>query len=379
MSHPLNPEESPSLGEPGERRPQDEESRTRELVSELLPHTAAGIAVLGGDLSLTSWNPLAHRLSGYELEEVASLGLARIFEPEEVMQHILSKAQNDLPTLSEYMHLRCADGRLVPVVVQCSTQHHLQGDECRFVVSFRELAPLQERLRRHEHLQMLGRLASALSHEIRNPLNAIFLHADVLEEELRDPSPEAQAQMEESLAEIKTEIGRLNDLVQDYLSLARLADLPREPADLGELVASCAREMQEPLGGRNITLHLEGLDDLPPVSLHRNAFRRVLLNLIQNAMDAMPEGGTLTIRGQCAASRVRLEVSDTGTGISEEQIPLLFTPFHTTKEEGTGLGLYVVQQIIAAHEGEITVSSEVGSGTTFIMSLPLASAPAEDA
>lgn len=379
MPHPLNPEEAPTPGEQGGWLPHDEESRTRELVSELLPYTAAGIAVLAADLRLSSWNPLAQRLSGYTLEEVTTLGLVQLFEPQEVMQHVLSKAQNGLSTLSEYMHLRCADGRLLPVVVQCSTQRHLQGDDCRFVVSFRELASLQERLRRDEHLQMLGRLASALSHEIRNPLNAIFLHADVLEEALHDSSPEAQVQMEESLAEIKTEIGRLNDLVEDYLSLARLADLPREPADLGALVAACAQEMQEHLDVRNITLHLEGLDDLPPVLLHRNAFRRVLLNLIQNAMDAMPEGGTLTLRGRHTASQVCLEVNDTGSGISDEQIPLLFAPFHTTKEEGTGLGLYVVQQIITAHEGEVTVTSEVGSGTTFIIRLPLTSDRADEA
>ena len=343
----------------------------RELVSELLPHNAAGIAVLAADTSLSSWNRRAESITGYTIEQIEAIGLAPLFEPAEVMQHILRKVQEGIPTLSEYLHLRHADGRRVPVVVQCSPQHHLGRSDCQIVVAFRELAPLQERLRRDENFQMLGRLASSLSHEIRNPLSSIFLHVDILEEELRQPSPDSHAQMEESLTAIKAEIARLGDLVEDYLALARLTNLNRQPEALGAVVETFAREMQGQLAERRITLHLEESMALGQVSLHRSAFRRVLLNLIQNAMDAMSQGGEITIRGQRVGPQVCLEVCDTGSGIPEEHIPLLFTPFHTTKSEGTGLGLYVVQQIIAAHEGEITVTSIPGTGTTFRILLPL--------
>jgi signal transduction histidine kinase len=221
---------------------------------------------------------------------------------------------------------------------------------------------------------MLGRLAGSLSHEIRNPLNAAFLHVDVLEEELQQLTPD-RSQMAESLTEIRMEITRLNDLVQDYLSLARLSDLRRAPTELGLMVETLAQEMQEQLDARGIALHREGLGNLGQVPL-QHVFRRVLLNLVQNAVDAMPQGGTLTIRGQREETQVRLEISDTGSGIPLDQFPLLFTPFHTTKSEGTGLGLYVVQQVVAAHEGEVAVTSETGQGTTFTITLPLAAADA---
>jgi PAS domain S-box-containing protein len=370
MAEPSNPEELPEPGGQPRITPPEGETGARELVSEMLPHTAAGIAVLAGDMTLSSWNPRAETMTGYTLEEMATMGLMKLFEPVEVMQHILRKVQDGIPTLSEYLHLRHADGRLVPVTVQCSPQYHLNRSDCQVVVAFRELAPLQERLRRDEHLHMLGRLASALSHELRNPLNAIFLHADILEEEVRQPTAHHHDQMVESVTEIKAEISRLDDLVQDYLSLARLADLSREPADLGALVKAFGLEMHEPLEGRGISLRLKDLDHLGEVSLHRNAFRRVLLNLVQNAVDAMPHGGTLTLRGERMASQVRLEVRDTGSGIPEDQLPLLFTLFHTTKPDGTGLGLYVVHQIVQAHEGEIVVISEPGS-TIFTITLPL--------
>jgi signal transduction histidine kinase len=240
------------------------------------------------------------------------------------------------------------------------------------IVTFRQLEPLRERLRRDKHLAMLGRLASALSHEIRNPLNAIVLHVDVLQEELRHPSPDSPAQFATSLADIKMELNRLNDLVQDYLSLARLSALQREAVALGVAVEDFAAEMQEMVESQGITLHLQGSESLGEVMLHQNTFRRVLLNLLQNAVEAMPQGGTITVRGRQDNPWVYLEFQDTGQGIPREQFPLLFTPFHSTKPEGTGLGLYVVQQVVVAHEGEITVTSEPGRGTTFTIALPLA-------
>jgi two-component system, NtrC family, sensor histidine kinase HydH len=372
MGEPVNPEKLPEAAEQTRITSSGEATEVRERVAELLPHMAAGIVVLAADMTISSWNSQAEHLTGYSLEQIMTIGMVQIFEPVEVMQHVVRKVQEGIPTLSEYLHLRHANGQLMPVTVQCSPQRHLGQSDCQVVVAFRTLEPIQDSLRRDEHLHMLGRLASSLSHEIRNPLNAIFLHVDILEEELQQPSPDHRALVAESLTEIKAEISRLDELVQDYLSLARLSDLRRDPVEIGALVEAFVTEMHEQFEARHITLHLEALDDLGLLPVHRNAFRRVLLNLVQNAMDAMPQGGTLTIRGARAASEISLEIRDTGSGIPTEQLPLLFTPFHTTKSEGTGLGLYVVQQIVEAHEGKVEVMSQLERGTTFTILLPLA-------
>jgi signal transduction histidine kinase len=221
-----------------------------------------------------------------------------------------------------------------------------------------------------QHLITLGHLASILSHEIRNPLSAVFLHIDLLEEELRQPSAASHSYIEESFTAIRTELSRINDLVQNHLSLARLTHLQYEPVELGKLLDAFALEIHPQLALRGIGLHLQGQDGLGQVWLHQNTFRRVLLNLVQNAIDAMPRGGMLTLHGRCEGALVCLEVSDTGIGISEAQRAQLFRPFHTTKPEGTGLGLYVVQQILAAHGGGITVTSTPGQGTTCAITLP---------
>jgi signal transduction histidine kinase len=133
-----------------------------------------------------------------------------------------------------------------------------------------------------------------------------------------------------------------------------------------------AQELLERWATRGVRLHVEGLERLGRVVFHASTFRRAVLNLMQNAVDAMPQGGTLTLRGLRPGSQIQLEVTDTGRGIPEDEVPLLFAPWHTTKPEWTGLGLYVVQEIMAAHEGTIAVRSTPGTSTTFIMTLPSA-------
>jgi PAS domain S-box-containing protein len=230
---------------------------------------------------------------------------------------------------------------------------------------------LEREAARAQHFALLGRLAAGVSHEIRNPLAVIMLHVDLLEEELHQPSPESTAEIAQALVEIKTNLARLDDLVQDYLSLVRVSTIQREPVDLYDLVTQFAQDMAPTLGTCGITLHLHGIDQLGTLALHQNTFRRVLLNLVHNAIDAMPKGGTLTLRGRRAATMVQLDVSDTGSGIPPEQQAQIFEPLYTTKPGGTGLGLFIVREIVTAHGGEVMMQSTVGRGTTFTVTLPL--------
>ena len=347
---------------------------TGDLLAEVLAQLTEGVATLTESGAVVSWNPRAASLTGYTLLEINTLGLAQVFDQPLVVEHLIREAQAGTPPLGTRLLLKRADGRGVPVDVRCSPLRHLEGKPGRVVMVMRDLSDLeilQDRLLQSERLSLLGRLAGALSHEIRNPLAAIFLHADILEDELQQPRSGDRAQLLRSLAAIKEEVARLHDLAQQYLSLARLPELRCEPVDLGAYLKAFCQEMQERLEARGICLCLEGLGNVGRVALHQNSFRRVLLNLLNNALEAMPQGGTLTIRAHCTADRVCLAVGDTGCGIPPAQVPLLFSPFHSTKSEGTGLGLYLAREIIAAHRGEITVTSAPGVGTTFTVLLPL--------
>ena len=230
---------------------------------------------------------------------------------------------------------------------------------------------LEQEAQRVQHFVLLGRLAAGVSHEIRNPLGAIFLHVDLLAEELRDHAPESAELVADMLAEIRTQLARLDDLVQDYLSLVRVAQIERTPEDLGAALRTWATEWQALGRAQGITCQLDGLDDLGVIAVHANTLRRALLNLVQNALEAMPQGGTLTLRGRRVGATVQLDVCDTGGGISPEQRARIFEPLYTTKAGGTGLGLYIVQEVVAAHGGQVAVQSVEGQGSTFTLTLPL--------
>jgi PAS domain S-box-containing protein len=229
---------------------------------------------------------------------------------------------------------------------------------------------LEQEAQRAQHFAMLGRLAAGISHEIRNPLGAIFLHFDLLQEVLRELALESPDEIAETLAEIQTNLGRLDDLVQDYLSLVRVAQIECTPGDVGAAVQDWAREWQQHAATCAVTLRLEGLERLGTVAFHESMLRRAMLNLVQNALDAMPGGGILIVAGRSLATHVEIQVRDTGNGISDGQLAQIFEPLYTTKPGGTGLGLYIVQQIMAAHGGQVTVESVEGQGTIFTLTLP---------
>jgi signal transduction histidine kinase len=237
------------------------------------------------------------------------------------------------------------------------------------------LAHAQREAQRAQHFAMLGRLAAGVSHEIRNPLGVLVLHFDLLEEELHDRAPECAAQVADVLAEIRTQMARLDDLLQDYLSLVRVSTIERTPQDLGDALQAWAGEWRQLALSQDVMFRLEGVENLGTLALHPSTFRRALLNLVQNALDAMPQRGILTVRGQRTATRVQLQVQDTGSGIPTAQLAAIFEPLYTTKPGGTGLGLYIMQEIVAAHGGQVTVESVVGQGTTFTVTLPLEASP----
>ena len=250
------------------------------------------------------------------------------------------------------------------ITVRTQTERRLQQE-------IAERQRLERDAQRVAHFALLGRLAAGLSHELRNPLGVIVLHVDLLEEELRQPSPDSATEIALALTEIKTHLARVDDLVEDYLSLVRGSTLQQAPMALGMLVTQCAHEIRPALAAHGITLRLDALDQLGMVALHPHSFRRVLVNLVHNAIDAMPQGGTLTLQGRRQAATVSLAVRDTGSGIPPEHLPQIFEPLHTTKPGGTGLGLYIVHEVVAAHGGQVAVQSTVGAGTTFTITLPL--------
>lgn len=230
----------------------------------------------------------------------------------------------------------------------------------------------QEQLIRSEKMAALGQLSAGIAHEIRTPLTSIKIFIQSLEKEI-----DWDENQKEDFRIIKKEIDRINENVTRFLNFARPEDPIFQQADVNALVMDALTLLTAKIKTSGIHLKISLLEDPPPVEGDTKQLSQVFLNLILNAIEAMPKGGTLTIRSMLKAipesqeKFLQLVFLDTGGGIPEKDRPYLFDPFFTTKEGGTGLGLSIVYSIVQKHNGQIEVESELAKGSSFILSLPV--------
>jgi PAS domain S-box-containing protein len=344
------------------------------LLTEVLTQLGEGVAILTADGTILNWNPRMASLTGYTADEANARGWGQLFNLSPHLTELVEQATKGLPIVGECLTLKCANGNHRPVTLWCIPLPSAEGTETRVLSVLREASTTARQpaeAHAKDRLLLLAQLAGLVSHEIYNPLNAILLHADILEEELSQPDGANRGQLLHSLEVMKTRVTQLYDMIQEYLVLARLADLRCTPEDLGALLEAFGLEMRERLLAHGITFTLQGTAELGQVPLQKPTFWRALCNVEQYAVEAMPQGGTLTLHGQRCETHIRLEIHHTGAGFSETQISCLSNPAAAVNSEGKGLGLYLVREVILAHHGQITVTSTPGTGTTLTITLPL--------
>jgi len=226
-------------------------------------------------------------------------------------------------------------------------------------------------LRRAESLASLTTLAAGVAHEIKNPLGAISIHIQLLQKALKARKPVDKENMDHHLKIVTEEIDRLNKIVVDFLFAVRPMDVELREGDPGQVVREVAELLRFEAEGQGVKLDLKIGDSVPRVLIDKRYLKQALLNLAKNALAAMPKGGSLALMVEGDEQEVRITVADTGTGIPEEDLPKIFEPYFTTKDSGTGLGLTITFKIVKEHQGEISVNSKVGEGSSFTISLPV--------
>jgi signal transduction histidine kinase len=217
-----------------------------------------------------------------------------------------------------------------------------------------------------QRLAALGRLTSGVAHEVKNPLNAMMIHLELLKERLDAPPPDVQ----QSLEVIGSEIRRLDRVVQGFLRFMRPHELVFKPIEVATLVQSAVVLVEAEWQSQGIRFSIEVSPGLPPVEGDEELLRQALLNLIQNACQAMPKAGVVTVGARAEGQTLLVEVADEGVGIAPEEVERIFTLYYTTKPEGTGIGLSLVYRIVQMHDGSIDVQSQIGRGTTMTVRLP---------
>jgi len=242
------------------------------------------------------------------------------------------------------------------------------------------ISRLEETQQRIKKLEIAGQLAALVAHEIKNPLNSIGLTIDHLRDRFAPPEPEANEKFLALTQNIAKEVDRLNQIVEGFLRSAKPPTLSRQPTDLNDLIDETATSIAPQAQQQQVKIHRQFDRALPKLSVDYHQLRQALLNLMINALQAMPAGGELELSTTLvdgpggtggAPSRVAIAVKDTGCGIPPEHLPRLFDPYFTTKQRGFGLGLSMVEQIVQHHGGTIDVASQPGNGSVFTILLPI--------
>jgi len=350
-----------------------DDQRLKELILESIP---SGLITVDLNGNVTTFNSAAEAVLRYHLGEALGQPVQKILDLRLLSPSLIDKEEqrSSLVTYDRY-------GREVVLDVAVSPLHDERGVHAGALITFNDVTSvhrLEEEKRRLDRLAALGEMAANVAHEVRNPLASIKTSVQLLLDDLAKSSNEpaifadegSRLEAQESVSIVLKEVERLDAIVRDLLLFAKPRQLYRTPCNLLELSDRVLRMMQMQYEEAGIVVH-RNYQPVPAVRVDVAQIEQVLFNLYLNAVQAMPDGGVLSISCQEIADWLELIVSDSGVGISPDQLEHIFQPFFTTKAHGIGLGLPIIRRLVEDHHGYIFVESQLGYGTTITVKLPL--------
>ncbi len=331
----------------------------------ILRCVTSGVMTFDRDRFLTTINRAAEEILGIEREQVLGKSCRDLLGENDIMSALQDTLERKAPSARTEALLERLSGKLwlgFNTAVLLDRQNSVLG----VILSFSDLTEvkrLQEQVELRERLTALGEMSAGIAHEIRNPMAVISGYLNLL-------SKKASKEHQTIIQNIAAEINGMNRIIGDLLTFARPASLNRVKVNIKEMIEGCvASAMQASGEGARITtiLDLETIEAVVDETLMRQAFT----NLVQNAVESMPEGGTLAIQAKILKKEFSVAIRDTGTGISRDSLKKIFLPFFTTKDKGVGMGLALAHKVITSHGGRIEVQNREGKGTAFTVTLPL--------
>ncbi|MDY6796725.1 MAG: ATP-binding protein [Actinomycetota bacterium] len=353
----------------------DTQEYTEHFISEML----AGVLVTNNEGDIIYFNREAGDILDIEPKEIIGVNYTDLteerekFKPLSFLKPILNLCMKEDRTFRRHeLVVDGPRGKRMTINFSAFPLHRAKGERMGASIVFMDISAIKDmesRLRQQDHLSILGQMAAKIAHEVKNPLFAIIGLVDELREDEGDDDRKYLLDM------IKKEAALSNQWISGMLSFSK-SPFPSgdEPVSipLQSNIPDLINDFQRSNGRENIKIIKDFEESLPPVMLSRDNIRHILFNLLENAVQAMPEGGIITIRAHDTGNGfVEMRVEDTGSGISGENMVSIFEPFFTTKEGGTGLGLSIVQKILLDIGGDIEVRSQEDIGTTFILKLPM--------
>ncbi|MBI4240338.1 MAG: PAS domain S-box protein [Candidatus Rokubacteria bacterium] len=366
-----------SLAERSQHMQQRLEIRERDLrdlqVFKDLIFESVGSGLVALDLAgcITAFNRAAEEITGFTAREAIGQRWETIFGDSISPPEMLMAVTTNLPRMRQQeIRLTRKDGRKIPLGISFWPLRSGEGELGGLIgicQDLSEIKQMEQRMRQADRLATIGRLAANIAHEIRNPLAAVSGAIEQLARELTlDDTRDRLMQI------VLRESGRLNRIVAEFLEYARPAPLQRQAVNLAELLDEVILLLERHPLSANVKIVREYAPEVPE-QLDPHQLRQALWNLCVNAVQAMPDGGELTVGARVrdgVGPRLEVWVTDTGEAIASEDLPHIFEPFFSTKPDGSGLGLAVVHRVVQDHGGEVEVRTVPGAGTTFTLNLP---------
>jgi PAS domain S-box-containing protein len=363
----------------------EELADVKSYTDHILASLTSGIVTVDLDGRVVTLNPAAELMTGFFAGEVIGRYCTEVFaQTPELGEILMETLASRAATPGVPSTLRRRNGRTLPVEITSAPLKGGEGKDVGVIAVVRDLSvvrELEQRLRRSDRLAALGNLAAGLAHEIKNPVTALLTFSRHLARRFDDEQFRAKFQ-----SMVPRELERINGIVDRLLELARPARLSFSAVRLPTLLERALDLHGQEIESGNVRVVREYAHDLPVVWMDPEALYQAIVNLVRNALDAMPSGGRLIVRtgwsdtthlpvagrrGLGAARRVRIEIEDSGVGIPADHAERVFNPFFSTKAGGTGLGLALTHKIVEDHGGTIDFRSASGSGTVFRLVLPL--------
>jgi PAS domain S-box-containing protein len=344
-------------------------SEENDLLGMLLESMTDGIVVTDRDHTIKLYNKAADRLIPFALDDILEKVIWDCVSDRVLADFFVEKLRAQEKVSDREFTLdgpRIISVSILPLVREGSAQGNVVHVE-----DVTEKRSKEARLRRAESLASLTTLAAGVAHEIKNPLGSMGIHLQLIQKKMAGKDCIDAKDIAQHLGVMAEEVDRLNRIVVDFLFAVKPMDTRLEEGDVNRVIQELIDFVKPELDQAGVTIETDLSPALPLLRIDARYIKQALLNLVKNAMAAMPGGGTLRVRSVRMGDEVHIVISDTGTGIPEEIMDKIFEPYFTTKPFGTGLGLTIVFKIAKEHFGDIAVSSRMGEGTTVTLALPV--------
>ncbi|MBU1026843.1 MAG: PAS domain S-box protein [Candidatus Margulisbacteria bacterium] len=352
----------------------DEVVNMKDYSEEILQSMVNGVMTVDIRGRIVTYNVMAERITGRRVAEVLGQSCQALWGPKGEITKVVENTLKDRCYVNFESSIASPERGLVPVSFSSTILRDHQGKRIGVLLTIQDLTEIKElegKVRQADKLTALATMAAGMAHEIKNPLSSMKVLSQLM------PIKFADAEFRDKLQEIMPrEINRIDRIVESLLGFARATAPNFQETDINEILKENLHYFEHQAGEAEVEI-VTAYADLPKIELDHGQISQVFSNLILNAIQAMPDGGQLKVEtgpGKVidgTLQNVKIKVSDTGHGISEEKLKKLFDPFFTTKYGGTGLGLTISHSIVDGHKGYFDVESKVGQGTTFTVSLPV--------